>query len=113
MKKKILILFLPFILSGMEGEKIYTKYGCYGCHGIDAKGNSTFPKLIGKSKNYLIERLKGYKNETINSNRADMMKPYAKNLSYKDIELIAEYLSNLKDEKKKKYYEEYDLSDAM
>lgn len=113
MKKKIIFLFFSLSIFASEGEKIYSKYGCYGCHGIDAKGNQTFPKLLGKSKNYLIKKLKGYKYNIINSNRSDMMKPYVKNLSDREIEELARYLSNLKDKKNNRYFEEYDLTDPM
>ncbi len=95
-----------------DGQKVYTSYGCYGCHGIDAKGNGDYPSLASKSYDYLLTRLNGYKNGTINSYRADMMKPFAKSLSDEEIKAVAEYLSTLK-ESPKRYYEEYDLSDAM
>ncbi|NPA64931.1 MAG: c-type cytochrome [Epsilonproteobacteria bacterium] len=109
---KRLILFLALALFAHEGEKLYSKYGCYGCHGIDAKGGNGFPPLANKPKGYLIDRLQKYRLGTITSNRSDMMKPYAKNLSDKEIETIADYLANLKSSDSK-YYEEYDLSDAM
>ncbi len=117
------VLFVFFIISNIallaenslvEGEKLYTKKGCYGCHGINAEGANDFPKLSGKDENYLIKRLKAYRNEEINSNRADMMKPFAKKLSDAEIKAISKYLSSLGESKKEEYYEEeYDLSDAM
>lgn len=112
MKKMVIILSLSSLLLASNGEKIFTKNGCYGCHGIDAQGNGSFPKLAGKSKYYLISRLKGYKNGTIKSNRANMMKPFAKSLSDKDIEDVATYLSKLKSSTNKDSFdEEYDLTE--
>ncbi len=112
MKRVFLFMIFIALIYASQGEKLYNKHGCYGCHGIDGAGTNGFPKLSYKSKVYLVNRLLGYKEERINSNRADMMKPYAKALTKKEIEEIATYLSSPK--KAKEYYEEeYDLSDAM
>ena len=97
------------------GEKLYTKHGCYGCHGINAEGTNNFPKLAGKSAYYIKKRLHGYKEDKINSNRANMMKPFAKALSDKEIEILANYLKNLgkkKRENEERYYEDYVVGDS-
>ncbi len=106
------IFLTALALFGSDGQQLYTKLGCYGCHGIDAKGGNGFPPLANKPKGYLVDRLKKYRSGSITSNRSDMMKPYAKGLSDKEIEAIADYLANLKTTNNS-YYEEYDLSDAM
>ncbi len=112
MKKLMITISLISLIYASEGEKLFMQHGCYGCHGIGGIGSNDFPKLQGKSKSYLIARLKGYKSETINSGRSDMMKPFAKALNDKEIEAIAEYLAN--GSKNEEYYdEEYDLSDPM
>jgi len=110
--KKILPLFMALALFGGEGERLYNALGCYGCHGIDAKGGNGFPPLANKPKSYLIQRLKAYRDGAISSNRADMMRPYAKNLTDAEIEAIAAYLATMP-QKSSEYDEEYDLSDAM
>jgi cytochrome c len=112
MKKLMLSIFLISLIYASQGERLYMKHGCYGCHGVGGVGTNDFPKLQGKSKSYLVSRLKGYKNETINSGRADMMKPFAKALSDEEIEAIANYLAN-ESKKQENYDEEYDLSDPM
>jgi len=96
------------------GSKLYTKYGCYGCHGVNAEGGNGFPKLAGKSSYYLRKKLLGYKNGTIHSNRANMMRPFAKDLSQKEIEAIAAYLKSLKKRKKddERYYQEFIVGDS-
>lgn len=110
MKKIIFTLTLPLFLLAADGKKIFTENGCYGCHGLNAQGGSGFPKLAGKSKEYLISKLKGYKSGKIHSNRANMMYSFAKKLSNKEIEEVAKYLSKLKNIKNKDSYydEEYD-----
>jgi len=113
MKKRAIIFLIGVTVFGGDlGEHLYNSLGCYGCHGIDAKGGNGFPPLANKPKEYLILKLKGYKEGNITSNRSEMMKSYAKNLTPSQIEALASYLSTLSP-KKEEYYEEYDLSDAM
>ncbi len=96
-----------------NGKLIYMKNGCYGCHGVDAKGDKDYPSLAGKSKSYLIEKLKLYKEEKINSNRSNIMKPFAKTLSKKEIENLADFLSKInKKAKTKYYYHDYETGDS-
>ncbi|NPA04198.1 MAG: c-type cytochrome [Epsilonproteobacteria bacterium] len=109
--KKLYFLLLPSLL--LANEELYSSLGCYGCHGIDAKGGNGFPPLANKPKEYLIKRLFQYKEGKLTSNRAQMMQPYAKNLTPQQIQELATYLSNLKPDQSQEYYEEYDLSDAM
>ncbi len=113
----IILITLSCFAGGqnISGEQLYTQYGCYGCHGSNAQGGNGFPKLAGKSQNYLQKRLLGYKSGTIHSNRADMMQPFAKKLSKKEIEAIAKYLANLPHKKifnEERYFEEYEVGDS-
>ncbi len=116
--KKIILICLTVTIGFSQtdnnnGKLIYMKNGCYGCHGVDAKGDKDYPSLAGKSKNYLINKLKLYKNEQINSNRSNIMKPFAKALSNREIENLAEYISNInKKSKTPYYYHEYEVGDS-
>ncbi len=120
MKKLSIALILVLSLCGgetneSEGPKIYTKHGCYGCHGIDAQGSATYPKLAGKSAYYIHRRLQGYKKGTIHSGRSDIMRPFAQSLSDEEIKILAQYLKNLGHKKKSKedrYYQEYEIGDS-
>ncbi len=100
----LIFMLVCFSLFGedkiKEGERLFQKKGCYACHGIDAKGNASYPSLYPKSKNYIKERLQGYKNEKIKSKRSDIMTPYAKSLSKEEIEKIASYIDSLRSNKK-------------
>lgn len=95
------------------GAKLYTKHGCYGCHGINAEGANNFPKLAGKSETYIQKRLFGYKKGLIHSNRANMMAPFAKALSDEEIKIIAHYLHVLGKKKKlfdeERYFQDYEV----
>ncbi len=116
MRKTLLLsALLTFALALDDGAKLYTKHGCYGCHGANAQGGNGFPKLAGKSVYYLTKRLKGYKAGTIHSNRADMMKPFAQKLSDKEIEILAHYLKSLgkkKQNDEERYYEDFIIGDS-
>lgn len=98
------------------GAKLYTKHGCYGCHGINAEGANSFPKLAGKSEHYIKKRLLGYKNGTIHSNRANMMAPFAKALNDEEIQAIAHYLHSLGNKKKlfdeERYFQDYEIGSS-
>ncbi len=109
-----LILALAFAatLFASDGSLLYHQKGCYGCHGSDARGIGDYPPLAGKPAGYLAKKLRAYREGSISSNRSDMMRPYAKNLTDTEIEAIARYLSELS-VTESSYYEEYDLSDAM
>ncbi len=100
--------------NNSKGSQIYTKHGCYGCHGVNAEGSNDFPKLAGKSKYYLKRKLLGYKNGTIHSGRANMMRPFAKSLSEKEIDILAEYLKSLghKKQNEERYYEDFVIGDS-
>ena len=113
MIKLLSLCSFSLLLVASEGNNLYTKYGCYGCHGIDAKGVGDYPKLANLPTSYIEKKLLEYKNGKVNSNRANIMKPFAKKLSKKDIEILAKYLHNLKnDSNEDRYYEEYDPGDS-
>jgi cytochrome c553 len=67
---------------------------CAACHGKD--GNTTidpsYPKLAGQAADYLVEALKGYKNE---SRKNAIMVAQAKALSSADIKNLAAYYASL------------------
>ncbi|SMC09252.1 c-type cytochrome [Nitratiruptor tergarcus] len=117
MKKALLLSITAIYLLAQDsnvtqGEQLYTKNGCYGCHGSKAEGANSFPKLAGKSESYIIKRLHGYKNGTIHSNRADMMTPFAKALNENEIKAIAQYIHSLGKKKlfdEERYFQDYEI----
>ena len=120
MKRFSIALILVLSLFGgetneSEGAKIYTKHGCYGCHGIDAEGIAPYPKLAGKSAYYIRKRLQDYKKGTIHSGHADIMRPFAQSLSDQEIDILADYLEHLGQKKRsneERYYQEYEVGDS-
>jgi cytochrome c553 len=113
MKKIIFFSCIAVGLIANEGKQLYTKYGCYGCHGVEAKGTDIYPKLANLPTRYIQKRLFAFKKGQVNSNRANIMKPFAKPLTKKEIEKLADFLHSLKSENSDDgYYEEYDPGDS-
>jgi cytochrome c553 len=86
------------------GEKLFREgnaktgvYGCINCHGESGKGKSasvsTFPVIGGQHRDYLVKQLKEFRQGARANDPAGMMAAVAKNLSDKEIEAVAEYLS--------------------
>lgn len=65
---------------------------CAACHGKDAEGNDTIPRLAGQHRDYLVTQLEDFRaqlreNETMHEN--------TKGMTDDDIRAVAEYLSSL------------------
>ena len=75
------------------GKKIYNST-CVGCHGVTAEGG-VGPKLRGKSKEYLVQKLKGYRDGQQFGPMTSMMAPNVANFSDQEIEEVAEYLAKM------------------
>ncbi len=87
-----------------KGEKFYRSgnpkngvYGCINCHGDRGKGKSgsvsVFPVIGGQHRDYIIKQLKEFRSGARTNDPAGMMVGIAKNLSDKEIEVVATYLS--------------------
>jgi cytochrome c553 len=87
------------------GEKLFREgnvktgvYACVNCHGESGKGKSasvsTFPVIGGQHRDYLVKQLKEFREGVRANDPAGMMSAIAKNLSDKEIEAVAEYLSS-------------------
>ena len=107
----IMMIFVSSLIAG-DGKILYSKYGCYGCHGSDASGTGDYPKLAHLPTSYIEKRLTAYKKGLINSNRANIMKAFAKKLSKKEIHSLAEYLHSLKVSKDDEYEPEFITGDS-
>jgi len=100
-------LFLLYASNPME--QLYLKNGCSACHGIYAEGIGVTPRLQGRKKEVLIQRLKDLKRGKTKSAFGTVMISFAQALSDEQIEQMAQYLSTLKKTEPKESYElEYD-----
>jgi len=86
------------------GEKIFREgnaktgvYGCINCHGEKGMGMSakvsTFPVIGGQHRAYLVKQLTEFRDGGRANDPAGMMVGVAKNMTDKEIEAVAEYLS--------------------
>ena len=68
---------------------------CAGCHGVNAEGQGTFPKLAGKTAEEIAGRLKDYRAGKQVGARTAIMAPMAQGLSDADIDALARYIAGL------------------
>jgi cytochrome c553 len=81
--------------AGNAGEAKF-KTVCASCHGAQAQGMATFPKLAGQSAADLKAKLEKYrKGEKIGPMSATMM-PMAKALSDQEVDDVTAYIATLK-----------------
>ncbi len=65
---------------------------CKGCHGTNAEGRGTFPRLTGQHVHYLEKQLTAFKS---GDRKGGVMSGIAKSLSDEDIRQLSHYFSNL------------------
>ena len=70
---------------------------CTTCHGADARGSRTLPRLAGQHRKYIVNQLLAFHKGERQTDNA-MMRHIAKNLSRLAMEGVALYLSTLKPE---------------
>ena len=101
MNKKLLCL-LPlslYLLNASDytnGEVLYFQKGCTPCHGLQAQGRHTFPKLANIKAHKLRNKIYAYRANKIKTPQASVMTSYAKNLTEDEIEDLVFYLSTFK-----------------
>jgi len=117
MKISSLLLILISLLDShadtkpyKQGEILYAQKGCNGCHGIHGEGLNTYAKLANKPKFFLVKKLKFYRGKTgVMNQTAQIMIPFAENLSDDEIDYLTTYLSEFsEDEGAPKYEIEYE-----
>jgi len=88
------------------GKKIYEEGipeanvpPCVNCHGADAKGNGSFPRLAGQLDDYTLRKLVNWSKERgqdpAHPDISALMEPIAHGLNEPQIGAVAAYLSNL------------------
>jgi cytochrome c len=92
----ILFSFIFFSLSLFANQQLYQK--CASCHGTDAskKALGVSNILKGQSKDELVKKMKGYKDGSYGGSKKSVMASQMKDLSDKDINDLADYISKLK-----------------
>jgi cytochrome c553 len=76
------------------GKKVAEANHCGSCHLPDLSGQKHVPRLVGQNYAYLLEQMRGFKDQT----RADIdgsMSMAAQPLSAREIEEVSEYVASL------------------
>jgi len=79
-----------------RGEMLFFSKGCNGCHGASAEGGGVNPRLAGKKKSYLINKLRYFRKGKVGSQTQEMMVQFTLKLSDKDIDDLATFFSEHK-----------------
>ncbi len=63
---------------------------CFSCHGPDGRSAGDMPTIAGKSENFIIEKLKAFKSDSLD---ATIMNRIAKGFSDEEIAALAKFFS--------------------
>lgn len=107
---RFVFVFLIFVFSlfGAEkldeakynaGEMLYFSKGCNGCHGADAEGSTTYPRLANKPAKYLAKRIAKFKSGKVDTVSQQMMAQFVEKLSKEQIEKLIYFFANHKQSK--------------
>ncbi|WP_126444333.1 c-type cytochrome [Sulfuricystis multivorans] len=106
------VMIIPKLEGDLENGKRLYQEECAYCHGIDGRGKTRFPMLVGQYTNYLQKQINAYiKGERLHDKVADdedeedgKSKPKTvklgvlNRLTEKDIQDILAYITHLQDE---------------
>ncbi len=81
-----------------EGKKLYFVKGCNGCHGVDAKGLAQYPGLAYRPKPFLTYKLQRYRKKIADTQQAQLMIPFAQELSDAQIQRLIVFFSEYQEE---------------
>ncbi|MCW8836488.1 MAG: cytochrome c4 [Rhodospirillales bacterium] len=87
----------PYDPARLEnGKGLYKKYNCKNCHGNDGlKPLKGYPFIAGQKRDYLIAQMKDIRDKVRKNGKSGVMVGFVKKASDEDIEVIAEYLSQI------------------
>ncbi len=94
-KKKLLLKMGEYYFR--YGDQFIDIPACRECHGEDARGSETLPRLAGQHRKYIVNQLKAFKSGERKTDDA-IMQHIAKNLPRLAMESIALFLSTLQPE---------------
>ena len=103
MKLKFIAILIFFILQGNNAEEIskgrqIAENICSVCHGVNGQANTAgnsvlVPHLTAQNEQYLIEKLKHYKDKTLEHHQMSLI---ADMLTLEDIKEVAKWYSSIK-----------------
>lgn len=78
------------------GKKLYRR-NCRACHGATAKGASSYPRLVGLSEGYLIDKLERYRAGEVFGPNTPLMAQRVRQLTDQDFADVVAYILSLSD----------------
>ena len=107
----LLLIFLTFFTLDADvtyenGKKLYKQKGCSGCHGVKLEGMHLYPYLANRAKGFLTYKLKRFRAQEADNQQQEMMIPFAKNLSDKDINALTTYMNQYIDDSVSERYDD-------
>ena len=101
---KFILVYMIFLVilfandvSYNRGEMLYFSHGCSSCHGPDAEGSLSYPKLAHKKQSYLVKKLKDFRSGKADSVSKQMMAQFAYELNDENIEDLTYFFANHED----------------
>lgn len=85
--------FYGFSLKADETE-IFYKNNCINCHGPQGMGLASYPRIGGKDKSYLEDKLRTYRAGQKVGPNSYLMINKAKKLTDADIDMLSSYLAS-------------------
>jgi cytochrome c553 len=80
-----------------KGAELFDESGCIGCHGMDGrKPLADYPILAGQRRDYLMAQIKDIRADNRSTRRVRLMSSNVRKLTDDQVELLAEYLSQVK-----------------
>ena len=85
------------VATAADGKSLFEQRLCITCHGVGGAAPiiSTYPRLAGQNKDYLVQQFKDIQSGARNNAQTSAMKGIVAGVSAEDIDAIAEYLSKL------------------
>lgn len=90
-----------------RGKTLYFQKGCSNCHGSRAEGTGNFPYLANRAKGFLAYKLRTFRKGVADNARQEMMIGFATGLSDAQIDALATFLSDYRDEQTERYDTEF------
>jgi len=92
--------------SYTDGKATYQEKGCGACHGTKLEGMNMYPYLANRQKGFLTYKLKRFRNRHSDNQQQEMMIPFAKNLSDKEIDNLTTYMYEYVEENNAQSYDD-------
>lgn len=89
----VTLLSAPVIADPKISQSEILAQQCFVCHGIKGEGAGKIPELRGLEKSDIVESLLGFKT---GEEKSTIMEKYAKAYTNEEIQLLADYFSDLK-----------------